>query len=145
MISGEIQFDTAGRPIYPNLPYSPYTSPCSSPRYRSSKKLLNQSINQYNILEIYWHQRVKFFSHLHTLTYKRANPSSSWFSLRVKRKPLKETKRVSSEQNGDYVQLNQYKLQVIHDTYFGLSIWVRLMNCDLKNWFDGCCWMLVDQ
>ena len=31
---------------------------------------------------------------------------------RVKRKPLKETKRVSSEQNGDYVQLNQYKLQV---------------------------------
>jgi [calcium/calmodulin-dependent protein kinase] kinase len=29
----------------------------------------------------------------------------------VKRKPLKETKRVSSEQNGDFVQLNQYKLQ----------------------------------
>ena len=27
------QFDTAGRPIYPNLPYSPYTSPCSSPRW----------------------------------------------------------------------------------------------------------------
>lgn len=49
------------RPIYPNLPYSPYTSPCSSPR--------------------------------------------------VKRKPLKETKRVSSETNGDYVQLNQYKLK----------------------------------
>jgi len=59
--SSREEFDTAGRPIYPNLPYSPYTSPCSSPR--------------------------------------------------VKRKPLKETKRVSSEQNGDYVQLNQYKLQ----------------------------------
>jgi len=53
--------DETSRPIYPNLPYSPYSSPCSSPR--------------------------------------------------VKRKPLKETKRVSSEQNGDYIQLNQYKLQ----------------------------------
>ena len=63
------------------------------------------------------------------------------FNSRVKRKPLKETKRVSSEQNGDYVQLNQYKLQVFHDTYFGLSVWVRLMNCDLKNWFDGCWWI----
>jgi [calcium/calmodulin-dependent protein kinase] kinase len=49
------------RPIYPNLPYSPYSSPCSSPR--------------------------------------------------KKRKPLKETKRASSEQLGDFVQLNQYKLQ----------------------------------
>jgi len=31
-------------------------------------------------------------------------------SPRIKRKPLKETKRASSEQLGDYVQLNQYKL-----------------------------------
>ena len=31
---------------------------------------------------------------------------------RMKRKPLKETKQVSCEQNGDCVQLNQYKLQV---------------------------------
>lgn len=53
--------ESLDKPIYPNLPYSPYSSPCSSPR--------------------------------------------------VKRKPLKETKRVSSEQNGDFVQLNQYKLQ----------------------------------
>lgn len=58
---GQSEADEASRPIYPNLPYSPYSSPCSSPR--------------------------------------------------VKRKPLKETKRVSSEQNGDYIQLNQYKLQ----------------------------------
>ncbi len=36
----------------------------------------------------------------------------SYSVSRIKRKPLKETKRVSSEQNGDYVQLNQYKLQV---------------------------------
>lgn len=53
--------DDGARPIYPNLPYSPYTSPCSSPR--------------------------------------------------VKRKPLVETRTVSTEHNGDYVQLNQYKLQ----------------------------------
>jgi len=53
--------DDGSRPIYPNLPYSPYSSPCSSPR--------------------------------------------------VKRKPLKETRTVSTEHNGDYVQLNQYKLQ----------------------------------
>ena len=32
-------------------------------------------------------------------------------SNRVKRKPLVETKRASSLQLGDYVQLNQYKLQ----------------------------------
>jgi len=32
-------------------------------------------------------------------------------SPRIKRKPLKETKRASSEQLGDYVQLNQYKLE----------------------------------
>ena len=42
---------------------------------------------------------------------KNADPFTALCS-RVKRKPLKETKRVSSEQNGDYVQLNQYKLQV---------------------------------
>ena len=29
----------------------------------------------------------------------------------MKRKPLKETKQASFEQLGDYVQLNQYKLQ----------------------------------
>ena len=29
----------------------------------------------------------------------------------MKRKPLKETKRASSLQLGDYMQLNQYKLQ----------------------------------
>jgi len=51
----------SSKPIYPNLPYSPYTSPCSSPR--------------------------------------------------IKRKPLVETRTVSTEHNGDYVQLNQYKLQ----------------------------------
>ena len=33
------------------------------------------------------------------------------FPIRVKRKPLKETKRASSIQLDDYVQLNQYKLQ----------------------------------
>jgi len=32
-------------------------------------------------------------------------------SPRIKRKPLKETKRASSEQLGDYIQLNQYKLE----------------------------------
>jgi len=51
------------RPIYPNLPYSPYGSPGSSPR--------------------------------------------------VRRKPLRETKRVNSivQSDGEYVQLNQYKLE----------------------------------
>jgi len=53
--------DAHKRSIYPHLPYSPYSSPGSSPR--------------------------------------------------VKRKPLVETKRASSFQLGDYVQLNQYKLQ----------------------------------
>lgn len=75
------ELDHAGRPIYPNLPYSPYTSPCSSPR--------------------------------------------------VKRKPLKETKRVSSEQNGDYVQLNQYKLQgVVGQGSYGI---VKLAYNDEDN------------
>jgi len=37
--------------------------------------------------------------------------SSPCSSPRLRRKPLKETKRASSEQLGDYVQLNQYKLQ----------------------------------
>lgn len=51
------------RPIYPNLPYSPCSSPSSSPR--------------------------------------------------VRRKPLRETTRVNStvQSDGEYVQLNQYKLE----------------------------------
>ncbi|XP_068249427.1 calcium/calmodulin-dependent protein kinase kinase 1-like isoform X2 [Palaemon carinicauda] len=49
------------RPIYPNVPFSPYGSPCSSPRLR--------------------------------------------------RRPLKESRRVSIEKNGEYMQLNQYKLK----------------------------------
>merc|ERR1711899_205894 len=51
------------RPIYPNLPYSPYGSPGSSPR--------------------------------------------------IRRKPLKETKRVNSivQSDGEYTQLNQYRLE----------------------------------
>ncbi|XP_066946481.1 calcium/calmodulin-dependent protein kinase kinase 1-like isoform X4 [Macrobrachium rosenbergii] len=49
------------RPIYPNVPFSPYGSPCSSPRLR--------------------------------------------------RRPLKESRRVSIEKNGEYTQLNQYKLK----------------------------------
>lgn len=49
------------RPIYPNVPFSPYGSPCSSPRLR--------------------------------------------------RRPLKESRRVSIEKNGEYIQLNQYKLK----------------------------------
>ena len=39
------------------------------------------------------------------------NPLLKTLIIRVKRKPLKETKRASSEQLGDFVQLNQYKLQ----------------------------------
>jgi len=61
VVEEESNGENGSRPIYPNLPYSPYSSPCSSPR--------------------------------------------------VKRKPLKETRTVSTEHNGDYVQLNQYKLQ----------------------------------
>ncbi|XP_076037408.1 uncharacterized protein LOC143022785 isoform X3 [Oratosquilla oratoria] len=48
------------RPIYPNVPFSPYGSPCSSPRLR--------------------------------------------------RRPPRESRRVSIEKNGEYTQLNQYKL-----------------------------------
>merc|ERR1719510_1466252 len=53
----------SSKPIYPNLPYSPYSSPASSPR--------------------------------------------------VRRKPLRETTRVNStvHSDGEYVQLNQYKLE----------------------------------
>ena len=50
----------SNRPIYPNLPFSPYSSPNASPR--------------------------------------------------VKRRPLKMTKQASTEQLGNYLQLNQYKL-----------------------------------
>ena len=49
------------KPIYPNVPFSPYGSPSSSPG--------------------------------------------------LKRRPLKECSRVSIETNGDYTQLNQYKLK----------------------------------
>ena len=52
------------RPIYPNVPYSPYGSPFSSPR-----------------------------------SYRRTN-----------RPPLKESRRISIEQSGSFLQLNQYKL-----------------------------------
>lgn len=51
------------RPIYPNVPYSPYSSPFSSPR-----------------------------------AYRRTRP------------PLKESRRISIEQSGSFLQLNQYKL-----------------------------------
>ena len=50
----------SNRPIYPNLPFSPYSSPNASPR--------------------------------------------------VKRRPLVMTKQASTEQLGNYLQLNQYKL-----------------------------------
>ena len=69
--------DPNGRPIFPNLPYSPYGSPNSSPR--------------------------------------------------IKRKPLRETKRVDSitEPSGEYVQLNQYKLEgaigQVRDTHLLVS------------------------
>lgn len=52
------------RPIYPNVPYSPYGSPFSSPR-----------------------------------AFRRTN-----------RPPLRESRRISIEQSGSFLQLNQYKL-----------------------------------
>lgn len=52
------------RPIYPNVPYSPYSSPFSSPR-----------------------------------AFRRTN-----------RPPLRESRRISIEQSGSFLQLNQYKL-----------------------------------
>jgi hypothetical protein len=61
-VNGDVADDAAAkRPIYPNLPYSPSSSPSSSPRLR--------------------------------------------------RKPLRETTRVNSTVDGEYVQLNQYKLE----------------------------------
>ena len=51
-----------------------------------------------------------------------------FYYFRVKRKPLKETRTVSTEHNGDYVQLNQYKLQVITIKwwqYFELTLQVK--------------------
>lgn len=52
------------RPIYPNVPYSPYGSPFSSPK-----------------------------------TFRRTT-----------RPPLRESRRISIEQSGSFLQLNQYKL-----------------------------------
>lgn len=63
MIS-KIQSLDSMRPIYPNVPYSPYGSPYSSPR-----------------------------------AYRRTT-----------RPPLKESRRISIEQSGSFLQLNQYKL-----------------------------------
>ena len=100
------QFDTAGRPIYPNLPYSPYTSPCSSPRWAKIKQDFPQFSTGIELKPLPPKTGLLLFEDTKNIV----------FNSRVKRKPLKETKRVSSEQNGDYVQLNQYKLQVIHDT-----------------------------
>ncbi|KAK2708379.1 hypothetical protein QYM36_014103, partial [Artemia franciscana] len=57
----DLEVTKGARPLFPNLPYSPYNSPCSSPR--------------------------------------------------LKRKPLRESQRVSKEVVGDYVQLNQYLLK----------------------------------
>jgi len=61
--TSEEESQSPSRPIYPNLPYSPYGSPGSSPR--------------------------------------------------IRRKPLKETKRVNSivQSDGEYTQLNQYRLE----------------------------------
>lgn len=61
MVSKNSSFDQP-RPIFPNLPYSPFGSPCSSPR-----------------------------------TARR-------------RAPLRESRRISIEQSGSFLQLNQYKL-----------------------------------
>ena len=56
------KFDQPSRPIYPNVPYSPYGSPYGSPR--SGRR----------------------------------------------RPPLRESRRISIEQTGSFLQLNQYKL-----------------------------------
>lgn len=56
------KFDQSSRPIYPNVPYSPYGSPYGSPR--SGRR----------------------------------------------RPPLRESRRISIEQTGSFLQLNQYKL-----------------------------------
>lgn len=68
----------ANRPIYPNVPYSPYGSPFGSPRNR-------------------------------------------------RRGPLRESRRISIEQSGSFLQLNQYKLmdqigqvRIIHILYYFL-------------------------
>ena len=73
----------AARPIYPNLPYSPYSSPNSSPR---------------------WDTWLSDQSHSGSSHYN-SSPNS-----RVRRKPLKVTKQASTEHRDNYMQLNQYKL-----------------------------------
>ena len=45
-----------GRPIYPNLPYSPYSSPCSSPRYILSKPSLLTLLFTLLLTQVYFIQ-----------------------------------------------------------------------------------------
>ena len=85
VVSGAGAGTTAARPIYPNLPYSPYSSPNSSPRSDNSMTHFPLSDSG------------------HVMSYSL--PHS-----RVRRKPLKVTKQASTEHRDNYMQLNQYKL-----------------------------------